>query len=165
MHSRTPKRHEQYQLVCDFLFHFNASIVNLINVSILTQISCRSVEHDHVKANLLAKLLRICTFGKMELSGFKKLISAVDYKTYKETKKSWQLPYLVPPYCGRLCEVPILGNNLYRFGFGTGFSCLPPYASLLLLQRELAAASDVAARLKRKSTPVARRPREIFGIP
>jgi len=32
-----------------------------------------------VKANLLAKLFRIRTFGKMELAEFKDLISPIDY--------------------------------------------------------------------------------------
>ena len=44
-------------------------------------ISCRSTEHDHVKDNLPAKLLRIRTFGKMKLEEFKDLISPQDYKT------------------------------------------------------------------------------------
>jgi hypothetical protein len=42
---------------------------------------CRSTEHDHVKDNLPAKLLRIRTFGKMKLEEFKDLISPADYKT------------------------------------------------------------------------------------
>ena len=41
---------------------------------------CRSTEHDHVKDNLPAKLLRIRTFGKMKLEEFKDLISFADYK-------------------------------------------------------------------------------------
>jgi hypothetical protein len=41
---------------------------------------CRSTEHDHVKDNLLTKLLRIRTFGKMKLEEFKDLISPADYK-------------------------------------------------------------------------------------
>ena len=41
---------------------------------------CRSTEHDHVKDNLPAKLLRIRTFGKMKLEEFKDLISPADYK-------------------------------------------------------------------------------------
>ena len=40
----------------------------------------RFTEQDHVKDNLLAKLLRICTFGKMKLEDFKDLISVDDYK-------------------------------------------------------------------------------------
>lgn len=42
---------------------------------------CRSTEHDHVKDNLPAKLLRIRTFGKMKLEDFKDLISPADYRT------------------------------------------------------------------------------------
>lgn len=48
---------------------------------ILTSLSSRSTEHDHVKDNLPAKLLRIRTFGKMKLECFKDLISSIDYKT------------------------------------------------------------------------------------
>jgi hypothetical protein len=44
---------------------------------------CRSTEHDHVKDNLPAKLLRIRTFGKMKLEEFKDLISPADYKLYE----------------------------------------------------------------------------------
>ena len=40
----------------------------------------RSTEHDHVKDNLPAKLLRIRTFGKMKLEEFKDLISSGNYK-------------------------------------------------------------------------------------
>ena len=47
----------------------------------LLLIHCRSKEHDHVKDNLSAKLLRIQTFGKMKFKEFKDLISVADYKT------------------------------------------------------------------------------------
>ena len=43
----------------------------------------RTSEHDYVRNNLPAKLLRICTFGKMKLEEFKDLISVPDYKTCK----------------------------------------------------------------------------------
>ena len=43
----------------------------------------RSTEHDHVKDNLSAKLLRIRTFWKMKLDEFKDLISVADYKLYE----------------------------------------------------------------------------------
>ena len=52
---------------------------------ILICLFIRSTEHDHVKDNLPAKLLRIRTFGKMKLEDFKDLISVPDYKTC-ETK-------------------------------------------------------------------------------
>ena len=41
---------------------------------------CRSIEHDHVKDNLPAKLPRIQAFGEMKLEEFKDLISVADYK-------------------------------------------------------------------------------------
>ena len=41
-----------------------------------------------MKNNLPAKLLHIYIFGKMELSGFNKLISTINYKTCEETRKS-----------------------------------------------------------------------------
>lgn len=43
--------------------------------------------HDHVKANLISKFLRIHTFGKMELIEFKDLIFPIDYKLCKVAKK------------------------------------------------------------------------------
>lgn len=52
---------------------------------VLISLFLRSTEHDHVKDNLPAKLLRIRTFGKMKLDDFKDLISVADYKTC-ETK-------------------------------------------------------------------------------
>jgi len=53
----------------------------MIYVRILILVICRSTEHDHVKDNLPAKLLRIRTFGKMKLEEFKELISASDYNS------------------------------------------------------------------------------------
>ena len=47
---------------------------------ILIDILFRLTEHDHVKDNLLAKLLRIRTFAKMKLEQFKDLISSPNYK-------------------------------------------------------------------------------------
>ena len=47
---------------------------------ILITLFFRSTEHNHVKDNLLAKLLRIRTFGKMKFEDFKDLISVDDYK-------------------------------------------------------------------------------------
>ena len=38
------------------------------------------MEHDHVKDNLPAKLLRIRTFRKIKLEEFKDLLSIADYK-------------------------------------------------------------------------------------
>jgi hypothetical protein len=60
-----------------FVFHsqtFSSFLSHLL-------IPCRSTEHDHIKDNLPAKLLRIRTFGKMKLEEFKDLISPQDYKT------------------------------------------------------------------------------------
>jgi len=54
---------------------------NVSSLACFLLIACRSTEHDHVKDNLPAKLLRIRTFGKMKLEEFKDLISPQDYKT------------------------------------------------------------------------------------
>jgi hypothetical protein len=51
-------------------------------------ISLRSTEHDYVKANIPAKLLRIRTFGRLDLSTFKDLISPADYKACEKIKES-----------------------------------------------------------------------------
>ena len=50
-------------------------------------LSLRSTEHDYVKANIPAKLLRIRTFGRLDLSTFKDLISLADYKACEKIKK------------------------------------------------------------------------------
>ena len=47
---------------------------------ILIYLFLRSMEHDHIEDNLLAKLLRIRTFGKMKLKEYKDLISSADNK-------------------------------------------------------------------------------------
>jgi hypothetical protein len=46
----------------------------------LSNIFCRSTEHDHVTDNLPTKLFRIRTFGNMKLKEFKDLLSVADYK-------------------------------------------------------------------------------------
>jgi hypothetical protein len=51
-------------------------------------LALRSTEHDYVKANIPAKLLRICTFGRLDLSTFKDLISPADYKACEKIKES-----------------------------------------------------------------------------
>ena len=59
-----------------FIFLVSCFIVSLILITLFF----RSTEHDHVKDNLPAKLLRIRTFGKMKLEDFSDLISVDDYK-------------------------------------------------------------------------------------
>ena len=59
---------------CLFLLCF------LVCIFSLKFVFFRSTEHGHVKDNLPAKLLRIRTFGKMELEEFKDLLSVLDYK-------------------------------------------------------------------------------------
>ena len=61
------------------MFGFHSQ--NVSSFACFLLIACRSTEHDHVKDNLPAKLLRIRTFGKMKLEEFKDLISPQDYKT------------------------------------------------------------------------------------
>ena len=63
--------------LCSTFFWF---IVLICFCFLLTVYSFRSTEHDHVKDNLPAKLLRIRTFEKMKLEEFKDLLSVVDYK-------------------------------------------------------------------------------------
>ena len=57
-------------------------------MDVLDIFSLRSTEHDYVKANIPSKLLRIRTFGRLELTTFKDLISPVDYKACEKIKES-----------------------------------------------------------------------------
>ena len=59
--------------VVEFVFCFFACFL-------LTFYLFRSTEHEHVKDNLPAKLLRIRTFGKMRLEEFKDLLFVANYK-------------------------------------------------------------------------------------
>ena len=52
----------------------------IVFVFLLTVYLFRSTEHDHVKDNLSAKLVRIRTIEKMKLEGFKDVLSIADYK-------------------------------------------------------------------------------------
>ena len=63
---------------------FNFKFYNFF-VLFLTYALYNSTEHDHVKDNISARLLQICTFGNLKLEDFKDLISVADYKTC-ETK-------------------------------------------------------------------------------
>ena len=94
-------------------------------------ITCRSVEYDHVKANLLAKLLCICTFGKIKLSELKELISTADFKLCKETKKSRPTWYhlTMDVFVKFLYKVILPFYNLLVLNF----KLLMPYISILVL--------------------------------
>jgi hypothetical protein len=63
-------------MILIYIFFLSRIFVFLFLISVFL----RSTEHDHVKDNLPAKLLRIRTFGKMKLEEFKDLISSGDYK-------------------------------------------------------------------------------------
>lgn len=52
----------------------------------------RSTEHNHVKDNLLSKLLGMQTFSKIKFEEFEDLISVADYKVYEskvEKNPTW----------------------------------------------------------------------------
>jgi len=70
------------------LLAFMVDLASSINPPLFLIFSnCRSTEHDHVKANLPAKLLRIRTFGKIELAEFKDLISPANYMLCEKAAK------------------------------------------------------------------------------
>jgi len=60
--------------------------------------SLKSTEYDYVKANNPTKLLRIRTFGRLELSTFKDLISHAGYKTCEKIKESRPTWYNLTTY-------------------------------------------------------------------
>ena len=70
------------------VFHFFFNSFPLFSLDVPHIFSLRSNEHDYVKANIPIKLLRIRTFGKLELSTFKDLISPADYKVCEKIKES-----------------------------------------------------------------------------
>jgi hypothetical protein len=86
IHCCLPQCYEWYQLVGPISLHC-LQLHTFVRLSFLTLWSYRSTEHDHIKANLPAKLLRIRTFAKMELEEFKNLISAADYKLCEKTRE------------------------------------------------------------------------------
>jgi len=47
---------------------------------------CRSIEHPHVKSNLVQQLHRMSTYGNLELGEFKGLFSDEDYKKCENRK-------------------------------------------------------------------------------
>ena len=63
-----------------FLFFVSFIVLCCIVSLILITLVFRSTEHNHIKDNLPAKLLRIRTFGKMKLEDFSDLILVDDYK-------------------------------------------------------------------------------------
>ncbi len=94
------------------MFYFQLSII-------LICLFLRSTEHDHVKDNLPAKLLRIRTFGKMKLEDFKDLISVPDYKTCEtkmEKNPTWY-PLTLDVFVKFLYKVILLFNILVFFNF------------------------------------------------
>ena len=64
----------------DFLLSFDWPVLMFF--------SLKSTEHDYVKANIPSKLLQIQTFGRLELTAFKDLISPPDYKACEKIKES-----------------------------------------------------------------------------
>jgi hypothetical protein len=143
-------------------------------------IPCRSTEHDHVKDNLPAKLLRIRTFGKMKLEEFKDLMSSQDYKTCeaKLLKTPIWYPLTLDIFVKFLYKVilPRLPFALIAHKHVFILVILPsedsdicglmPFSSLFLsfiftslcvFQRKISNAADTAARLYRENTPESRR--------
>jgi hypothetical protein len=78
----------------------------------------RSTEHDHVKDNLPAKLLRIRTFGKMKLENFKDLLSIADYKMCES--KMEKNPTWYP------LTLDVFVKFLYKVIFLFALNCLHP---------------------------------------
>ena len=119
----------------------------------------RSTEHDHVKDNLPAKLLRIRTFGKMKLEEFKDLISAPDYKTCEtkmEKNPTWY-PLTLDVFVKFLYKVISFLSTLHSPSFSS--SILMPYHCThpSIPQREISSVADAAARLYNETTPEDRR--------
>jgi hypothetical protein len=116
----------------------------------------RSTEHDHVKDNLPAKLLRIRTFGKMKLEEFKDLISIGDYKTCEskmEKNPTWY-PLTLDVFVKFLYKVILL---IFLLPFSSLQFIPSPCTYMCILQREISNAADTAARLYREATPEDRR--------
>jgi hypothetical protein len=66
---------------------FVFQIPNSLSLDVFHIYFLRWTKHDYVKANIHAKLLWMCTFGRLELLTFMDLISPTDYKAYKKTKE------------------------------------------------------------------------------
>ncbi len=122
----------------------------------LTFYLSRSTEHDHVKDNLPAKLLRIRTFGKMRLEEFKDLISVSDYKMCESKMEKGPTWYPL--------TLDVFVKFLYKVNFVLLFQSHPSPPSMCvsypyscLFQREISSAADTAARLYREATPEAQR--------
>ena len=123
---------------------------------ILIEIFFRSTEHDHVKDNLPAKLLRIRTFGKMKLEEFKDLISSADYKMCesKMDKNPTWYPLTLDVFVKFLYKVIFF---LFTLSFYSYHFMPSPCTHMCILQREISNAADTAARLYREATPEDRR--------
>ena len=133
------------------MFYFQLSII-------LICLFLRSTEHDHVKDNLPAKLLRIRTFGKMKLEEFKDLISAPDYKTCEtkmEKNPTWY-PLTLDVFVKFLYKVISFLSTLHSPSFS---SILMPYHCThpSIPQRKISSAANAAARLFNETTPEDRR--------
>ena len=76
-----------------FTFFFNS--FPFVSLDVPHIFSLRSNEHDYVKANIHANLLRIHNFGKLELSIFKDLISQADYKVCEKIKERRPIWYIL----------------------------------------------------------------------
>jgi hypothetical protein len=110
----------------------------------------RSTEHDHVKDNLPAKLLRIWTFGKMKLKEFKDLIWIGDYKTCEskmEKNPTWY-PLTLDVFVKFLYKVIFY---IFLLPFSSLKFIPSPCTYMCILQREISNAADNAARLYREA--------------
>ena len=160
------------------MFGFHSQ--NVSSFACFLLIACRSTEHDHVKDNLPAKLLRIRTFGKMKLDEFKDLISPQDYKTceakmlktptwypltldifvkflYKVTLPTLHFALIAHKHVFILGILPSKDNDICGLmSFSCSFLSFI-FTSLCVFQREISNAADTAARLYRENTPESRR--------
>ena len=145
--------HERHQSISASLLYLISFDLLSTLLSLLTFLSCRSVKHYHVKANLPTKLLCIWTFGNMELSKFKEIILSADYEICKETKKSCPTWYhlTVDIFVKFLYKVTIPSYNLYDIIFKS----FVLYIVVLVLKKEISIAVDAMARQYRETTPVA----------
>lgn len=79
----------------------------------------RSTEHNHIKDNIPAKLLRIRIFGKIKLEDFKDLLSVADYKMCEfkmEKNPNWYS-----------LTLDVFVKFLFKVIFLLALICFPPH--------------------------------------
>lgn len=110
-----------------------------------------------MKASIPAKLLRIRTFGRLDLSTFKDLISPSDYKACEKSKEIRPTWYNLTAdvFVKFLYKVCIMHSvfPVFQLNFHSDCFCL----QCLPLQRDISAQADLAVRQYRETTPIAER--------